>query len=365
MTEAEAMDRALSLAWRGWGRVHPNPLVGAIVLRDGVVVGQGWHGEFGGPHAEVAALAEAGAAAAGATLVVTLEPCVHHGKQPPCTDAIQRAGIRRVVAALADPNQVAAGGAAVLRSRHVEVEVGLRGPEACRQNAAFRWRCSPSPRPWVALKLATSLDGAIADASGHSRWVSGLEAREYVHWLRAGFDALAVGGATARADDPALTVRGSIIPRVAPRRVVLDRGSGLPAELALVRTARDQRTILVTSPAAAAAPGARALERLGVSVVGSGSLDEGLRRLREQEDVHSVLVEGGGRLAGALLEAGLVDRLYWIQAPVWLGQGAVPAFAGLPARSLDGAPRWSVSERRALGEDTLLVVDREPCSPDL
>ncbi|HEU5358600.1 MAG TPA: bifunctional diaminohydroxyphosphoribosylaminopyrimidine deaminase/5-amino-6-(5-phosphoribosylamino)uracil reductase RibD, partial [Gemmatimonadales bacterium] len=329
MTEAEAMDRALSLAWRGWGRVHPNPLVGAVVLKDGAVVGQGWHAEFGGPHAEVAALTEAGGAAKGATLVVTLEPCAHHGKQPPCTDAIQRAGIRRVVAAMADPNHLAGGGAAVLRARQVEVDIGLRAAEACRQNAPFRWRYSSSARPWVALKLATSLDGAIADASGRSRWVSGPEAREYAHWLRAGFDALAVGGATARADDPALTVRGSVVPRIAPRRVVFDRGGRLPPELKLVRTAREQRTILVTSAALAAAPAARELERLGVAVLGSGSLEEGLRQLREQEDVHSIMVEGGGRLAGALLDAGLVDRLYWIQAPVWLGQGAVAAFAGL------------------------------------
>ncbi|MGH7590459.1 MAG: bifunctional diaminohydroxyphosphoribosylaminopyrimidine deaminase/5-amino-6-(5-phosphoribosylamino)uracil reductase RibD [Gemmatimonadales bacterium] len=357
------MDHALTLAWRGWGRVSPNPLVGAVVLRDGVSIGEGWHAEFGGPHAEVMALRAAGVAARGATLVATLMPCAHHGKQPPCTHAIIEAGVRRVVAAVVDPNPVAAGGADVLRRAGIEVAVGLRAADACRQTAAFRHQFTAPRRPWVALKLATSLDGAIADAGGRSRWVSGPAAHEYVQWLRAGFDALAVGGATARVDDPALTVRGSVVPRMPPRRVVFDRGEGLPATLQLVSTARELRTIVLTTGDRKGANDL--LSAAGVVVAKAGSLAAGLEWLREQEGVLSVLVEGGGRLAGALLDAGLVDRLYWIQAPVWLGQGAVPAFAGLGARTLDGAPRWSVVERRALGEDTLLVVDREPCSPDL
>ena len=356
------MERAQRLAWHGWGRTHPNPLVGAVVLRDGRVVGEGWHAEFGGPHAEVAALDAAGDLAQGATLVVSLEPCAHQGKQPPCTDAILRAGVRRVVAAIADPDPTAAGGATVLRGAGVEVVLGTGATGACRQNAAFRHRFTASRRPWVALKLATSIDGAIADRSGRSRWVSGIEARDHVQWLRAGFDAVAVGGATARADDPALTVRGSMLPRVPPTRVVFTRTEGLPASLQLVRTARDQRTIVVT--ASAGAGPARDLEAAGVTVAGAASLGAGLIWLREHAAVLSLLVEGGGRLAGALVEAGLVDRLYWIQAPVWLGEGAVPAFRGLLPRALDTAPRWSVVERRALGEDTLLVLDREPCSQD-
>ena len=192
MTEAEAMERALTLAWRGWGRVHPNPMVGAVVLRGDAVVGEGWHADFGGPHAEVAALDAAGDAARGATLVVTLEPCRHHGKQPPCTDAIVRAGIRRVVAAISDPDPTAAGGAAALRRAGVEVALGPGAVVACRQNAAFRHRFTGSRRPWVALKLATSIDGGIADAAGRSRWVSGAEAREYAHWLRAGLQPVPV-----------------------------------------------------------------------------------------------------------------------------------------------------------------------------
>ncbi|HEU4763531.1 MAG TPA: bifunctional diaminohydroxyphosphoribosylaminopyrimidine deaminase/5-amino-6-(5-phosphoribosylamino)uracil reductase RibD [Gemmatimonadales bacterium] len=356
------MERALGLAWRGWGRVHPNPLVGAVVLRDGEVVGEGWHAEFGGPHAERVALDAAGPAARGATLVVTLEPCAHHGKQPPCTEAIAAAGIARVVVAAADPNPAADGGTEWLRARGIAVEFGPGAVEACRQNAAFRHRFREPKRPFVALKLATSLDGAIADAGRRSRWISGDAARDYVHWLRAGFDAVAVGGATARADDPSLTVRGSVTPRVAPRRVVFDRTLDLPDRLTLVRTATAPRTIVLADPAAVRERGRAALDR-GLAVAGAMSLAEGLRWLREQEGVLSVLVEGGGRLAGALLAAGLVDRLYWIQAPVWLGAGAVPAFPGLPGLQLGTSPRWHVVERRALGEDTLLVVDRDPCSP--
>ncbi|HEU5170263.1 MAG TPA: bifunctional diaminohydroxyphosphoribosylaminopyrimidine deaminase/5-amino-6-(5-phosphoribosylamino)uracil reductase RibD, partial [Gemmatimonadales bacterium] len=188
------MARALDLAWRGWGRVHPNPLVGAVLLdRRGEVLGEGWHAEYGGPHAEAAALAAAGDRARGATLVVTLEPCAHQGKTPPCADAVIGAGVRRVVAALADPDPVAAGGAARLRAAGVGVEIGLLAERAAAQNAAFLHALAVSSRPFVALKLATSVDFRIADSSGRSRWVSGPAAREYVHWLRAGFDAVAVG----------------------------------------------------------------------------------------------------------------------------------------------------------------------------
>ncbi|MFI5234086.1 MAG: bifunctional diaminohydroxyphosphoribosylaminopyrimidine deaminase/5-amino-6-(5-phosphoribosylamino)uracil reductase RibD [Gemmatimonadales bacterium] len=356
------MSRALSLAWRGWGRVHPNPLVGAVVLRDGDLVGEGWHAEFGREHAEVVALRSAGARARGATLVVTLEPCAHQGKQPPCTEAILASGITRVVAALPDPNPVAAGGAPLLRARGVDVQLGVLEAEACRQNALFRHQFSGASRPFVALKLATSLDGRIADAAGRSRWISGPQARDFAHWLRAGFDALAVGGETARIDDPALTVRGSVVPRIAPRRVIFDRGLDLHERLQLLQTASDPRTIVLAAPAAVRERGTEAQYR-GVTVVGAESLAKGMRWLREQEGVLSVLVEGGGRLAGALLGAGLVDRLYWIQSPLWLGTGAIPAFAELPDLALGAAPRWQVAERRALGEDTLLVVDREPCSP--
>ena len=350
------MQHALDLAWRGWGRVHPNPLVGAVVLDGGEAVGEGWHAEYGAQHAEPIALAAAGARARGATLVVTLEPCAHQGQQPPCVDAILRAGIRRVVAALPDPNPVAAGGAARLREAGIPVELGPERDAAEAQNAAFLHSLSNPERPFVALKLATSLDGRIADFEGRSRWISGSEARGYVHWLRAGFDAIGVGGRTARADDPSLTVRGAVTPRVPPGRVIFDAAADLPGSLGLVRSASEVPTFVVASRQA---PAARltALERAGVRVVAAPSLGEGLAALRAA-GISSLLVEGGGRLAGTLIGKGLCDRFYWIQSPVWLGDRGVPAMAELPSEPIARAERWRTVERRALGQDTLLVLDR-------
>lgn len=356
MDEPAAMGRAFELAWRGWGRVAPNPLVGAVVLAGGRAVGEGWHAEYGGRHAETAALAEAGAAARGATLVVTLEPCAHQGLQPPCTEAVIAAGVRRVVMATLDPNPAAGGGAERLRAAGIETSIGLLGDVAAAQNRRFLHRFREAGRPFVALKLATSLDGKIADRDGRSRWISGAGARDYVHWLRAGFAAIAVGGDTARADDPSLTIRGSVVPRVPPIRVIFDRRLDLPRQLTVVRTAGEVPTTVVT--ALPADPGRRrALCAQGVAVVEASDLSEGLQALRH-DGVDALLVEGGGRLAGGLLSAGLVDRYYWIQSPLWLGDAGVPATAGLIAPSLTDAEHWRVVERRALQEDTLLVLDR-------
>ncbi len=350
------MTRAVDLAWRGWGRVQPNPLVGAVVLRGDEQVGEGWHPEYGDRHAEAVALAKAGERARGATLVVTLEPCSHEGKQPPCTDAIIRSGIRRVVAAMRDPNPVAGGGAELLRRAGIEVQVGPLGDDAAAQNAIFLHSLKQPARPFVALKLATTLNGRIADGFGRSRWISGEQAREFAQWLRAGFDAIGVGGRTARFDDPSLTVRGPVRPRILPRRVVFDSAADLGPQLTLVRTATETPTIAVVASGADPTR-VRRLEGAGVTVLAAGDLNEALASLR-QLGIQSLLVEGGGQLAGALLAAGLVDRYYWLQAPLWLGDDAVPAIAGLPSRQLGQAERWRVIERRALGEDTLLVLDR-------
>src|SRR3989454_5066743 len=280
LAERVAMERALELARRGWGRVAPNPLVGAVVLQGGKVVGEGYHAEYGGPHAEVVALEAAGSGegerARGATLVVNLEPCAHHGKTPPCTDAIVAAGIGRVVAAIRDPDPLARGGAGVLRSHSVVVSLGLLAEEAAALNAPFLFAREQAERPFVALKLATSIDGRIADAAGSSRWVSGDAAREYVHWLRAGFDAIAVGGTTALRDNPQLTVRGNVTPRKTPVRVVFDRRA--------------------------------TLERSGVRVFRPESLAGGLRLLRDA-GIESLLCEGGGALGAKLWADSLVDRL--------------------------------------------------------
>jgi diaminohydroxyphosphoribosylaminopyrimidine deaminase / 5-amino-6-(5-phosphoribosylamino)uracil reductase len=359
--ERAAMERALDLARRGWGRVAPNPLVGAVVLVGGSVVAEGHHAEYGGPHAEVVALQAAGEQARGATLVVNLEPCAHHGKTPPCTDAIAAAGVARVVAAIADPDPQARGGAAVLRANGVTVSIGLLAEAAAALNAPFLFAREQAERPFVALKLATSIDGRIADAAGSSQWVSGEAAREYVHWLRAGFDAIAVGGTTALMDDPRLTVRGAVSPRKPPVRVVFDRRAMLNVGVQLVSTAREVPTWVMSSLDAPPSSVAQ-LEQSGVRVFRPTTLGDGLRMLREA-GIHSVLCEGGGALGAKLLADGLVDRLYWVQAPVWLGEGAVPAFPGVPPQPLAASPRWTAVERRALGSDTLLVLDRRLCLP--
>jgi diaminohydroxyphosphoribosylaminopyrimidine deaminase/5-amino-6-(5-phosphoribosylamino)uracil reductase len=355
------MRRALELALRGWGHVSPNPVVGAVVLRGDGIIAEGWHAQFGGPHAEVNALKAAGEKARGATLVVNLEPCAHHGKTPPCTDAIRAAGVRRVVAAVRDPDPDARGGLEILKRAGIETQIGPLTEEAAALNAAFLSTRLQTDRPFVALKLATSIDGRIADAGGSSHWISGTEAREHVHWLRAGFDAIAVGGTTALTDNPQLTARGGLTPRRPPVRIVFDRRAMLNLGVSLVQTAREVPTWVVASPEAPAAS-VSVLEANGVRVFRPQQMSQGFAQLR-LAGIQSLLCEGGGALGAKLLAEGLVDRLYWIQAPVWLGEGAVPAFPGVPAYTLDQAPRWVVVERRALGSDTLLVLDRRLCLP--
>jgi diaminohydroxyphosphoribosylaminopyrimidine deaminase/5-amino-6-(5-phosphoribosylamino)uracil reductase len=356
--DARWMARALELAGRGWGRVAPNPLVGAVIVRDGEMVGEGWHTEYGRPHAEVEALRAAGEAARGATAFVTLEPCSHHGKTPPCTGALLAAGIRRVVFAASDPNPKAAGGGEVLRAAGVEVLGGVLADEARDQNAVFFRAHSPAgaERPFVALKLALTLDGRIADYAGSSVWITGEEARNEVHRLRAGFDAVAVGSGTALADDPKLTVRGALEPRVPPVRVVFDRRLRLPLESALVTTAREV-PVMVVAGTVPPAEHAAALETRGVQVLRAGNVHDGLRALREA-GIGSLFVEGGATLASEMLRAGVVDRLYLFYAPLFLGPGGLGAFAGLENSAIAGAHRWRRLDTRSFGADTLITLAR-------
>lgn len=347
------MRRALDLAYRGWGRVHPNPLVGAVVLGPDGLVSEGFHGEFGGPHAETVALAAAGPRARGGTLVTTLEPCRHEGKQPACVPQVIAAGIRRVVIAAPDPTPGAGGGAGMLREAGLDVDLGLARAEAERQNAPYFTSLRRSDRPFVTLKLATSLDHRIADAGGHSRWISGDLARDFVHWHRAGYEAIAVGGRTAQVDDPSLTVRGAVEPRIPPRRVVFTGSRRLALDTTLVRTAREIPVVAVGPPG----PDAAALGAAGVDLVPAASLPDGLAELRRR-GIRSMVVEGGGRLAGALLGAGLVDRFVWIVSPVWLGDRGVPAVRGVEVSSLLEAERWTLVDRKGLGQDTVLIFDR-------
>jgi diaminohydroxyphosphoribosylaminopyrimidine deaminase/5-amino-6-(5-phosphoribosylamino)uracil reductase len=345
------MRRALALAERGWGQTAPNPMVGAVVVRDDEVVGEGWHGQFGGPHAEVEALRAAGERARGATLYVTLEPCAQHVKTPPCTEAILAAGVRRVVAATEDPSPAAQGGALRLRDAGVDVLVGVEASRARELNAPF-FHALRSDRPFVQLKLALSLDGALADHSREPGWLTGDAARREVHRLRAGVDAIAVGIGTVLADDPELTVRHAAPPRVAPTRVVFDTSARLPRTSKLAHGASQIPVIVVCwapEPAHAAA-----LEHTGVTLLHAATARDALVALR-QRDVRSVLVEGGAALASAFLQEALVDRLIIFRAPLVLGSGALNAFGAMPPVRAGEAPRWRLIRSQRFEDDEMTV----------
>jgi diaminohydroxyphosphoribosylaminopyrimidine deaminase/5-amino-6-(5-phosphoribosylamino)uracil reductase len=350
-SDAAFMRRALELARNGWGQTAPNPMVGAVVVRSGEIVGEGYHTRFGAPHAEIEALRAAGDRAAGATIYVTLEPCTHVGKTPPCADALVAAGITRVVIAARDPNPTAAGGAERLRAAGIDVTIGVEGSTARELNAPF-FHSHESKRPWITLKLAVSLDGALADATGRSRWITGDESRRVVHEMRAGSDAIGVGIGTVLSDDPSLTVRDAAAPRVAPSRVIFDRAARLPTTSVLAKTARDVPTIVVTDSAPASR--AAALEQLGVRVLQAASLREALESLGGS-GFRSLLVEGGARLAGALIGTGMVDRLVIFQGSAIFGAGALGAFAFVPPTEVERAPAWRALERREIGSDTMTV----------
>ena len=353
-TDQTLMLRAITLAARGWGRVHPNPLVGALVVRGTDLISDGWHAEFGGPHAERVALDAAGSAARGATLYSTLEPCTHTGKQPPCVDAIIDAGIVRVVVANADPNPAAGGGIARLRQSGIVVDEDILALEAARLNFRFLHSFGASPRPFVAIKLAVSMDGRVADAAGESRWLSGTEARTWVHWLRAGFGGVGVGGKTAEQDNVRLTVRAAQQPRLPPTRVVFDRNGRITPAHGIFADAREVPVVVVVGSQVSSVRRAD-LERTGAKVLVADHLAVGLAALAAA-GVDSLLVEGGGRLAGALLREALVDRIYQVQCPLWLGHG-VPAWETLGDTTIETAPRWKVIERQSLGCDTLIVME--------
>lgn len=357
------MGRALELASRGWGRVHPNPLVGAVVVRDGEVVGEGWHAEYGAPHAEVAALAVAGERARGATLYVTLEPCAHHGKTPPCTDAVIEAGIARVVFALADPNDAASGGAERLRRAGIEVVSGIYEDEARVQNAIFIHNVTRA-RPFLALKFALSLDAKLSRTPGRPTRITGPEANSETHRIRAGYDAIMVGIGTALADDPLLTVRGSIVPRRHPTRVIVDTEARLPTGARLFDDLETAPVVVMTaedSPAQRRAD----LERRGARVLtvprgreGGVDLTRAVERLGE-EGIRSIFSEGGARLGSALLREDLADRLYLFYAPTIFGDGAVSAFPGV----FGDGPEWRREGFDVFGKDLLMVLGRVSGDP--
>ncbi len=355
------MDHAAALGRRGLGHVWPNPAVGCVIVRDGRIVGRGWTQPGGRPHGERVALAQAGAAARGATAYVTLEPCAHHGRTPPCADALIEAGIARVVTAIEDPDpRVSGRGHAMLRGAGIAVETGPGAEAARRDQAGFLSRVTRG-RPLLTLKLATSLDGRIATASGESRWITGPGARRAVHGLRHSHDAVMVGGGTARADDPELTVRG--FGDVAqPVRLVAARKLDLPAGGRLAGMAGAGPLWLLHGQEADAdrvadweARGARCL----ALPVRSGRLDPAaILQALGGLGLTRVFCEGGGDFAAALLEAGLVDRLITFSAGVALGAEGWPALGALGIDALDAAPRFELTEARPVDGDVMGVWER-------
>ena len=332
--DREHLDAAVVLGRRGWGRVHPNPMVGCVIVKEDAVVGAGWHEEFGAPHAEVHALEAAGAEARGATAYVSLEPCRHEGKTPACTDALLRSGIARVVFGAADPTAEAGGGARALRYAGVEVAGPLLTPaEARRENPAFFHR-AVTGTPWVALKLAVSLDGRIAAREGERTPLTGAESREAVHRLRAGVDAVVVGSTTARVDDPLLTVREAVPVRRQPTRVVLDSDATLDPGAALFRDV-DRAPVVLFTAEDAPEDAMERLEAAGATVHpvpraadGPGLDLAAVLRVCGETGLGALLCEGGATLARSLLAADAVERLHLFVAPRFLGGRGVDAFAG-------------------------------------
>ena len=356
--DASHMRAALALAARGLGNTWPNPSVGCILVRDGELVGRGWTQPGGRPHAETQALDRAGELARGATAYVTLEPCSHHGRTPPCCDALIRAGVSRVVVALRDPDaRVDGRGFARLRQAGITVEEGLLGQEAAALNAGFIRRVTQG-LPVVTLKLASTLDGRIATSGGESRWITGPAARRAVHALRARHDAVLVGSGTVLADDPDLTCRIAGLDPVPMLRVIADARLRTPIAARLVREAHAVPTWLLTGAGhrpAALAPYIGA----GVEVVtirranAGGLLPRAMLAALAARGVTRVLAEGGAGLAAALLRAGLVDRLVWFHAPGVMGTEGLAGIGPLGVAALSAMQRFHRMETRPLGEDVM------------
>jgi len=367
------MHAALALARRGLGNTWPNPSVGCVLVREGRVIGRGWTQPGGRPHAETEALARAGKAARGATAYVTLEPCSHWGRTPPCCDALLAAGVARVVVAAGDPDpRVDGRGLRRLRDAGVAVEQGLLEAEARALIAGFVRRIT-SGLPLVTLKLATTLDGRIATATGESRWITGDAARRAAHALRAKHDAVLVGSGTVLADDPDLTCRIPGMARIPIARVVADTRLRTPLGAHLVRTARGVPTWIATrtgQPPAALAPYlAAGVELLPVRTKEGGLDLAALLGALAQRGITRVLAEGGAGLAAGLLRPDLVDRIAWFHAPGIMGGDGLPAVRPLPLTSLSAMPRFRRVASRAVGADWLTEFERcedteAPCSQE-
>jgi diaminohydroxyphosphoribosylaminopyrimidine deaminase/5-amino-6-(5-phosphoribosylamino)uracil reductase len=352
------MDIALRLAARGLGAVWPNPAVGCVLVRDGAIVGRGWTQAGGRPHAETEALRRAGGMARGATAYVTLEPCAHHGQTAPCADALVAAGVARVVAAIEDPDSRVSGqGFARLAAAGIAVETGLRAAEAAALQAGFLKRVRTG-LPLVTLKVATSLDGRIAARNGDSRWITGETARERAHLLRAQHDVVLVGSGTALADDPDLTCRLPGLEAASPVRVVADRRLRLSPDSRLARSARAGPPVWLLTATGADPARAAALEGAGVTLLRVGERDgaldpEAALAALAARGITRVLVEGGALLSGALLRAGLVDRVFWFRAPTVIGDDGVGALSALGLDRVAAAPRLRRLSVDPVGDDVV------------
>jgi diaminohydroxyphosphoribosylaminopyrimidine deaminase/5-amino-6-(5-phosphoribosylamino)uracil reductase len=368
--DSEMMLRAVSLARRGEGFVEPNPMVGSVIVKDGEVVGEGWHQQFGGPHAEVHALQAAGERAKGATMYVTLEPCCHQGKTPPCADAIIAAGIQRVITALRDPfPKVAGGGLKRLAAAGIDVELGLAEADVQQLNAPYL-KLITTNRPWMIAKWAMTLDGKIATRGGYSKWISGEASRQVVHQLRGRVDGIMIGRKTAQLDDPLLTARPSegataassssaASPARLATRIVLDSMAGLPSFSQLVRTAAQYPTLIAAGPDAPEKE-LRRLAAAGCEVLpfAPPSKYERLIQLLDElgrRRMTNVLVEGGADLLGSLFDAGQIDEVHVFIAPkIFGGQKARSPIRGAGIEQVTDALQLDSLQVQRLGDDVYL-----------
>jgi len=355
--DSQFMLRALELARKGQGHVEPNPMVGCVIVQGEEIVGEGWHRIFGSPHAEPLALAAAGERARGATMYVTLEPCCHQGKTPPCTDAIVAAGIKRVVTAMRDPfPQVAGSGLKQLAAAGIDVELGLHEAEAQQLNAPYL-KLLATGRPWVIAKWAMTLDGKIATRSGYSKWISGEAARQVGHYLRGRVDGVMIGRKTAQLDDPLLTARpeGDSPARLAVR-IILDSMAGLPNFSQLVRTAAQYPTLIAAGPDAPEKD-LRRLNHAGCEVLpfAPPSRYERLIQLLDElgrRKMTNVLVEGGATLLGSMFDAGQIDEVHVFIAPT--------LFGGMKARSpIRGAGVEQIADALALEKPRVQMLGED------
>ncbi len=360
MNDSEYMRMALELAARGAGYVTPNPMVGAVVVNQGRVVGRGFHQALGGPHAEVNAIDDAGPRAHGATIYATLEPCNHHGRTPPCTRKILAAGIRRVVSAMADPNpDVSGGGNAFLKERGIEVISGVEESAARRLNESFV-KFTRTKHPFVVLKMAATLDGRIATRTGDARWVTGPQARAQVHRLRHAMDAILVGVGTVKTDDPRLTARLESGQGVDPIRIILDTHLNMPESAAMLNQPTTAQTWVVCGPRTEESKKQRLRQR-GAQVMEMPLMEEridllALMKRLGQQGVTSILVEGGSQVAASMLRQDVVDKVLFFYAPKILGgSDGIPMCRGEGPDLMSDSLSLVQTEVSRVGNDILVT----------